>query len=134
MRNPLRFFVELFKQPLWIPLWVLFLVLVNVASVGFWESPVAKVILITFFLNSILMMGLYSRFGFEKILGLGHVFWIPLVVYLLVQIPDVEGGFQVYLMVLLVSIAISLVFDIVDVRRYFWRRQNDALIRKRQIE
>jgi len=124
MRNPLRFFVELLKQPLWIPIWVFFLVLVNVASVGFWQYPLAKVIVITFMLNSTLMMGLYSWFGFERILGLGHVFWIPLLVYLFTQIPSIPGGFQIYLVVLSISIAISLAFDIVDVWRYFAARRN----------
>jgi hypothetical protein len=35
MRNPFKFFLELTRQPLWIPLWVS-LLLVNFASVAFW--------------------------------------------------------------------------------------------------
>lgn len=124
MRNPFRFFIELLQQPVWIPAWVFSLMLVNVASLGFWSEPLAKVIFVTFMLSAILMMGLYSRFGFEKILGLGHIFWIPLLVYLLMVLPTAQATFKSYLLILAVSIVISLGFDIVDVWRYFTRRKS----------
>ena len=122
MRNPLRFFVELVRQPAWIPIWVLFLMIVHVASVSFWHGPVAQLIFANFLMSAMLLMGLYSRFGFEKILGLGHIPWIPMLVYVLTQIPTAEPAFKRYLLVLSVSIAISLVFDTIDVWKYFTQR------------
>ncbi len=122
LRNPLEFFVELVRQPVWIPIWVLFLMIVHIASVGFWHEPVARLIFANFLMSAMLMMGLYSRFGFEKILGLGHISWIPVLVYLLTQIPTAEPAFKRYLLVLSVSIAISLVFDTIDVWKYFTQR------------
>ena len=119
MRNPLRFFVELMQQPVWVPVWVFVLMIINVASLGFWHEPLARLIFITFMISAMLMMGLYSKFGFEKILGLGHVLWIPLLPYVLMQIPAVESPFKGYLLALSISIAISLVFDIIDVWKYF---------------
>jgi len=119
MRNPFGFFVELLQQPVWIPIWVFYLMVINVASVSFWHEPLAKLIFITFMISAMLMMGLYSRFGFEKVLGLGHILWIPLLAYVLMQLPASEASFKIYLAVLSVSIAISLVFDIVDVWKYF---------------
>jgi len=83
MRNPFRFFVELMQQPVWIPIWLFFLMIINLVSLGFWHEPLAKLIFITFMISAMLMMGLYSRFGFEKILGLGHILWVPLLVYVL---------------------------------------------------
>ena len=124
MRNPLRFFVELIQQPIWVSIWLLFLMIVNFASVAFWNELLAKVILITFILSAIFMMGLYSRFGFEKILGLGHILWIPLLVYVLIETPAAEGAFKSYLVILFISITISLVFDIIDVWRYFTSPKN----------
>lgn len=123
MRNPLRFFVELMHQPVWIPVWVLFLMIVNVASIAFWHEPVAQLILTSFLTSAMLMMGLYSRFGFEKILGLGHIPWIPMLAYALTQIPTAEAAFKSYLLVLSVSIAISLMFDTIDVWNYFRNRE-----------
>ncbi len=124
MRNPFRFFIELMQQPVWIPVWVLILMSINVVSVAFWNEPLAKVIFVTFMLSVMLMMGLYSRFGFEKILGIGHILWIPLLVYVLMEIPTARDTFKSYLIILSISIAISLVFDIVDVWKYFTDRKS----------
>ena len=122
MRNPLRFFIELIQQPLWVSLWVLVLMLVNMASLAFWREAVAQLILMNFLASAMLMMGLYSRFGFTKILGLGHVPWIPLLAYVVTQIPAAEASFKRYLLVLSVSMAISLVLDTIDVWTYFTTR------------
>ncbi len=126
MRNPLRFFVELLQQPIWLPVWVFYLVVVNMASVGFWHEPLAKIIFFTFMASALLIMALYSQFGFEKVMGLGHVFWIPLLVYVLMQLPAFASPFKSYLAVLSVSIAISLTFDSIDVWKYFANRRADG--------
>lgn len=123
MRNPFRFFLELMRQPVWIPLWVSFLMLVNMSSVAFWSEPLAKSIFITFMVSAALMMGLYARFGFSKILGLGHVLWIPLLIYVVFQIPRADAGFKTYLVVFSVSVAVSLTFDIIDVWQYLKHRE-----------
>ena len=125
MRNPFRFFSELFLQPLWVTVWVFWLMLVNVASLLYWSEPLAKIIFVTFMLSAMLMMGLYSKFGFEKILGLGHVLWIPLLAYLLIELPTVSRDIINYLIILLLSITVSLAFDVVDVWSYFSNR-NEA--------
>lgn len=124
MKNPFSFFNELQQQPTWISMWLLFLMTVNVASLMFWEEPLAKVIFVTFMISAILMMGLYSWFGFEKILGMGHILWIPLLAYGLIEIPAAEGAFKSYLIILIISIATSLVFDIVDVWKFFTRQKS----------
>ena len=123
MRNPFRFFVELMQQQVWIPIWVFYLTVINMASVVFWHEPLAKLIFITFMISAMLMMGLYSRFGFEKLLGVGHILWVPLLVYILARIPAAEGGFQSYLVVLAISIGISLAFDFVDIWKHFTNRR-----------
>lgn len=125
MRNPFRFFLELMRQPVWIPLWVFFLMLVNMATVAFWSEPLAKVIFITFMVSAALMMGLYARFGFSKILGLGHVLWIPLLVCVIIQIPRADVGFRNYLVVFSVFVAVSLAFDVTDVWQYFKQRKRN---------
>ena len=119
MENPFRFFVELMQQPVAIPIWVFYLMGINMASVGFWREPLAKLIFITFMISAMLMMGLYSRFGFEPILGLGHILWVPLLVYVLTRLPAFESSFKRYLVIFSISIAISLAFDATDVWKYF---------------
>ena len=124
MKKPFKFFIELMQQPLWLSVWVMLLAIVNVASIGFWSEPLAKIIFATFMLSAMFMMGLYSRFGFEKILGMGHILWIPLLVYLLMEIPTAREAFKTYLIILTNFIVISLVFDITDVWNYFKCQKN----------
>lgn len=123
MRNPFKFFVELARQPLWIPLWVSLLMLVNFASLAFWSEPAAKLILATFMVSSMLMMGLYSWFGFAKVLGLGHVLWLPLLLHVLTRLPHANETFKIYLIVWSIATAVSLAFDVVDVWKYFTARK-----------
>ena len=123
MRNPFRFFTELMQQPIWISIWVVFLMIINVASILFWNELLAKVIFVIFMFSAIFMMGLYSRFGFEKILGMGHILWIPLLVYVLMEVQATNDAFKNYLIILSVTLVVSLVFDIVDVWKYFTSRK-----------
>ena len=88
-------------------------------SLIFWQEPIAKIIFITFMASATLMMALYSKFGFEKILGLGHILWMPLTFYLLTCLPVTDEIFNNYLIALLISISISLIFDTVDAWKYF---------------
>ena len=124
MRNPFGFFIDLMKRPVWVPVWVYYLMLINVVSVFFWHEPLAKLIFITFMVSAMLMMGLYSRFGFEKVLGLGHILWVPLLAYVLIVLPTFESSFKSYLVVFSISIAISLVFDFIDVWKYLVNRKS----------
>ena len=119
MRNPFLFFSDLAKQPLWVPVWVTILALANMSSLFFWSEPLAKAILITFMVSGMLMMALYSYFGYEKILGMGHVLWLFLLPCLVFHLTRVDGGFFLYLAALSVSLSISLVFDAIDIWKYF---------------
>ena len=107
MHNPFGFFSDLVKQPLWVPVWMTILALANIASLLFWSVPLAKVIFLIFMVSAMTMMALYSYFGFKKILGIGHGFWIFLLPYILLQLQQVEGMFFLYLVSLSVLLAIS---------------------------
>ena len=119
MKNPFYFFTDLLKRPAYEIIWVFYMMVINLAAIYFWDDLLAKVIVIVFIFSSMLMMGLYSKYGFTKILGLGHVLWLPLAAYIAVLLPGAEGPYFTYLMVLLATISISLVFDIYDVWSYF---------------
>jgi len=119
MRNPLGFFKELLQQPTWVAIWVAVLMMINMGSVAYWDEGLARWILGVFMASALLMMGLYARFGFEKILGLGHFLWIPLLPVVVMAIPSAAGGFRTFLMVWAGATTVSLVFDVVDVWKHF---------------
>ncbi|MFU8813375.1 MAG: hypothetical protein ACNA78_10450, partial [Balneolaceae bacterium] len=118
MNNPLHFFTELLKRPIYEVMWVFFMMVIHLAAIAFWDEYLAKAIVVIFMISSMLMMGLYSAYGFTRIMGFGHVLWIPLAVWIATSIPGAEGWFATYLMALLITIVISLAIDITDVIRY----------------
>ncbi len=123
MRNPFLFFIDLLKQPRWVAIWVALLAIANMASLLFWSDPIAKLIFATFIVSAMVMMALYSYFGFEKILGIGHIFWLFLLPYILLHLGRVDASLSLYLGILAVFLTISLVFDVVDVWRYFRQKR-----------
>jgi len=128
MNNPLHFFTELMKRPAFEIIWVAYMMIINLAAILFWEEAVAKIIVAVFILSSMLMMGLYSKYGFTRILGLGHILWLPLAIYIGILLPETDGLLFGYLLVLLITIAISLVIDAYDVWCYFRGEMNFKLI------
>jgi len=122
--NPLHFFKDLLKRPAYEIIWVFYMMLINLYAIRFWDEPLAKAIVVVFLISSMLMMGLYAKFGFTKILGMGHILWIPLVIYIAFSIAEAGGSYFFYLIVLLITISISLAIDIYDVWSYF--KKNDG--------
>ena len=118
MRNPFLFFSDLARQPVWVSVWVAMLALANISSLLFWPELLAKVIFTIFMVSALTIMTLYSYFGFEKILGIGHVFWIFLLPYILLQLAHTDGLFFLYLVTLSVLLIVSLVLDVIDVWTY----------------
>ncbi|MGF1671529.1 MAG: hypothetical protein ACFCU6_13870 [Balneolaceae bacterium] len=119
MKNPFLFFSELFKRPAYEIAWVFYMMFINLASLLYWEYLLSKIIFVVFMISSMLMMGLFSKFGFTKILGLGHILWLPLVAWIIYELPRYDGSYFIYLIALTVTISISLVIDIYDVWSYF---------------
>lgn len=119
MRNPLKLISEMLNQPLLIMLWIGVLVLANMFALAYWDYALAKWIVGIFLFQGTIMMGLYSYFGYQKILGLAHIFWIPLLIYIVLNLGSYVGNFQTYLLVLLCINAVSVVVDIYDVFTYF---------------
>ncbi len=67
-----------------------------------------------------LMTLITATTGFSRLMGLGHIFWIPLLFFLGTQLDQIppDDGFGVWVRALMVINATSLVIDAVDVFRY----------------
>ncbi|HWP67003.1 MAG TPA: hypothetical protein VNO26_13975 [Candidatus Limnocylindria bacterium] len=106
--------------PAWLQLWIAWMGLVNLASVGFLRHVQARWVLGAFLAAGALMNLLYATNGFNRLLGLGHVvFWTPLVVYLWRQRPELQPGpLRAWLSAVLATNTTSLLVDYADVARY----------------
>ena len=74
-----------------------------------------------FVISIIIMTIVYLRLGFVRLLGIGHIFWIPMVLWLwtrLDQTPSLNSTLEHWLIIVIVMNTISLIIDVVDVARY----------------
>lgn len=103
--------------------WVYWMIALNTAAILFVIHRVeARWVLAAWIANLFLMGFLYETYGYTRILGLSHVvLWTPLLVYLWRRRSHFDsaswGGR--YLWLVSVTILVSLVFDYVDLVRYF---------------
>lgn len=111
---------ELMSQPLPLQVWLMWLGAMNlILPLAFVRNLEARIILIAFVSNALLMNLLYSWMGYGPHLGLAHViFWTPLLPWLTTRLESIAArsrAFLVYVFALIVTNGISLGIDFVDV-------------------
>ena len=72
-----------------------------------------------FLVSAVIMMLMFSMVGYQRVLGLAHILWVPLLYFVLREIPVAEGGYKTYLILLAACNGMSLVFDVRDVWLHF---------------
>ena len=123
MRAFVRFNQGLFSMPpLW-QAWLLVLVSANLITPLFFIGRLeAQVVVAALAASMVLMTILTGRFGFSRILGLGHIIaWVPLLAFLSTRLSDAPSSdaFGLWLRVVIALNTASLVIDAVDVARFF---------------
>ena len=78
MRAFIKFNKGMLKMPVHWQLWLLLLVTANLFIPLFFLARIeARIVVATFAASVTLTTALTGRYGFTRILGLGHVLWIP---------------------------------------------------------
>ena len=121
MKAMIGFTKGLMSMPMPWPVWLGLLVAVNVAdSIYYFETIEAKVVLAAFLASAAFMTAIFAAKGFVRLLGIGHICWIPMVPWLWTRLDQVEPGNLIgYWMIAVVALnGISLIIDAIDVVRY----------------
>ena len=121
MQSFIKFNLGLIRSRPQVRLWLLLLLAVNLASpLFFWQRTEAQVVLLALVASMGVMTVLTGFTGFTHLLGLGHIFWIPMNIWLWSRLDQIPAGdaFGVWIRVLIAVNTISLVIDAVDVGRY----------------
>jgi hypothetical protein len=111
----------LLKMPPAVQAWLVLLLSVNLlAPLFLFETLEARVVLATMLTSVLLMTWITAAAGFSRLLGLGHILWVPLVVFLWRALPEysVDTLVGVWLRAVIALNTASLVIDAIDVRRY----------------
>ena len=117
----IKFNKGIMNSSLPVKLWVGLLVIFNmIIPLFFLERLEAQVVLAAIMASMALMTLITATTGFSRLMGLGHIFWIPLLFFLGTQLDQIppDDGFGVWVRALMVINATSLVIDAVDVFRY----------------
>ncbi len=117
----IKFNKGVMRGPIHVRLWLMLLIFFNLLVPLFYIHRVeAQVVLGALLASATLMTVLTGLSGFTRLLGLGHIFWLPLLYFLwnrLGQIPA-DDLFGVWIRILIAVNAISLVIDGIDILRY----------------
>ena len=121
MSGFIKFMKGALRLKLWIQLWLVVLVLMNlIGPLLFLAQFEAQVVLVIFLISATLMMLLTGWVGFTRLLGLGHILWLPLLLFLWARLDQISAGdpYGLWLRSLMVINGIALLFDITDVIHY----------------
>ncbi len=101
--------------------WMVLLVSANMVAPWFFLGTLEAIVtLVGVMIGMLLMMVLFARYGFVRLLGLGHLPWFFTVPWLLHRLDEAVGSgpFYYWLLAVITLNSISLIIDTVDVIRY----------------
>ncbi len=97
--------------------WAGLLMLWNLGAVLFLDTTYGVVALLAMLVAVQVMTAIYVKLGFVRLLGAGHVVWIPMLPWFALNLPD-RGPLYWWMVGLIAINSLSLVIDTVDVIRY----------------
>lgn len=121
MRAFIKFNNGIMKMPSHWQLWLALLVTVNLVIPLFFLNRLEAQVVVAALLASVILMTVLTAFsGFTRILGLGHIPWVPLLYFLWTRLDQIPADdfFGLWIRVLMMLNGVSLIIDAVDVGRY----------------
>jgi len=117
--------IDFFRTMLTLPapwlVWVGVLMTANMVFPLFYlDTLEGKVVLAAFAFGAIVQTAIFSSKGFVRLLGVGHIAWIPMVIWLWPRVGAAPPGglFRYWLLGTSIVVIVSLVIDATDVVRY----------------
>ena len=130
MKAFLKFNKGVMKMPVHWQVWMMVLVGANmIVPIFFLNRLEAQITLASFLVSMVLMTVLTARFGFTRIVGLGHILWVPMLAFLFIRLGDIPASdaFGIWIRTLFVLNGISLALDATDAVRYIAGERNETV-------
>lgn len=121
MKAMINFTKTMMIMPIQWQIWLGALVGVNiVAPLFFIHTIEAQVVLVMGIGGLVIMSVIFSMKGFVRLMGIGHIGWLPLVFWLGTKLEHVpaDSAFGYWIIAVIVLDSLSLFIDIIDVLRY----------------
>ncbi len=110
----------LFVNGVGLAVWMSLLILANMVVPLFFVTNVeGQLVLVAFVASALSMMAIFASKGFVRLLGIGHVYWVPLVPWLWtrLQVFPPDDPFAVWITAVIILNGVSLIIDVRDVGR-----------------
>ena len=127
----IKFNKGMLTMPIAWQVWLLVLVAHNmIVPLFYFVRLEAQVVFVTLLASMGLMTLITARTGFSRLLGLGHILWMPLLLWLWTRLPQIPADdfFGVWIRSLMVVNAVSLVIDAVDLARYISGNRAETVV------
>ncbi len=101
--------------------WISLLLAANmVGSLLFINTLEGQVVLAALVAGALAQTALFAAKGFVRLLGIGHVFWVPLIPWLWSRLDELppSGLFGYWVAAVMILNSLSLLVDVSDVVRY----------------
>ena len=121
MKMMFEFGKTLFVNGVGLAVWMSLLLLANMVVPLFFVTTVeGQLVLVAFVASVLSMMAIFGSKGFVRLLGLGHIYWVPLVPWLWTRLPGFppDDPFAVWMTAVIILNGVSLIIDVRDVGRY----------------
>jgi len=121
MKSMMNFIKTMLIMPIQWQIWLGILVTVNiVVPIFFIHMLEAQAVLATAIVGLVIMAFIFSRQGFVRLMGIGHIGWLPLVFWLGTKLEHApaDSTFGYWLITVIVLDSLSLFIDTIDVFRY----------------
>jgi len=120
MTAMIGFVKTMMKMPIPWRIWVASLFTSNMVSVLFFPRIEAIVVFVFLMLGGLFQTLIFSKWGFVKLLGLGHFHWIPMIIWIYTRMGQIQSEpiFYKWIIVMFIFNVLSLVIDGSDVVRY----------------
>ena len=121
MSVPFDFMKTMFVNGVGLAVWISLLLLVNLvvplAVIGTVEG---QAVLAAMVLGALTQTAIFRSKGFVRLLGIGHIYWVPLLPWLWTRLGGFPPNepFTMWMTAVIVLTFVSLVIDVSDVWRY----------------
>ncbi len=102
-------------------MWLGLLIVANMLMpILFIQTREAQVVLISMMVAMTIMTVIFKAKGFVRLLGLGHLPWIPMIPWLWTRLDptSIDGLFEYWLIAVITLNSVTVIIDTVDVARY----------------
>ena len=121
MKAMIHFLKTMFSLPMPIRIWLGLLMFLNMAVPLFYIKTLEGIATLTAAMaGAVTMTIINERLGFVRLMGIGHIYWVPLVILFLWRLDSApsESLFLYWMRSIVVLNTVSIVIDAIDIIRY----------------